>query len=316
MTDNSLTWSPMAAASFSAASSTSNTKRVIQAQKEENDLMREYNAERAKEQNQWNIEQWQRENQALKAATESERAYNSPAAQKARLHAAGLNADLFYGGSGSVATTSAAGVAASPQMVNSDYGNPTDWSPLLNRKTVGDAIMDSLAIEQARANVRKTNAEAGGAEVSLDEARRRYGYNFTDLEYQKLSKELNLLDSNIKSVDKNTEVKDFELGLQKVYGSKKLQAEIDALKKKYDLDDKQLQFLTDTYAARVSQINSTADVSEINAMLEKYGFGFLQDFVPFVSNVINLYNQLKGGKGGRDNSFGKMTVNGNHVVWE
>ena len=60
--------------------------KQIEAQKRENQLNREYNLMLARQQNQWNLEQWQREND-----------YNSPTSQMARLRAAGLNPDLMYG---------------------------------------------------------------------------------------------------------------------------------------------------------------------------------------------------------------------------
>ena len=66
--------------------SNKNIDTQIAAQQYENEKNREYNLNLAKLQNQWNIEQWNREN-----------AYNSPAAQMARYKAAGLNSDLIYG---------------------------------------------------------------------------------------------------------------------------------------------------------------------------------------------------------------------------
>ena len=81
-------------------------------QKEENEKTRQYNLELAKMQNGWNIQQWNREN-----------AYNHPAAQKARLESAGLNADMMYGGTG-VSNTS----ASSPQMTSGAPASYQDWS--------------------------------------------------------------------------------------------------------------------------------------------------------------------------------------------
>lgn len=45
-----------------------------------------FNAQQAKQANEWNMQQWQRENE-----------YNAPAQQMARLEAAGLNPNLMYG---------------------------------------------------------------------------------------------------------------------------------------------------------------------------------------------------------------------------
>ena len=46
----------------------------------------QFNAQQAKQANEWNMQQWEREN-----------AYNAPAQQMARLEAAGLNPNLMYG---------------------------------------------------------------------------------------------------------------------------------------------------------------------------------------------------------------------------
>ena len=54
-------------------SANKNIDKQIAAQREENEKNREYNLNLAKLQNQWNLEQWNREN-----------AYNTPAAQRAR----------------------------------------------------------------------------------------------------------------------------------------------------------------------------------------------------------------------------------------
>ena len=77
-------WSGFAGSALSGVSSfignlfgNDRQDKAIQAQKEENERNRQYNLMLAERQNRWNIEQWQRET-----------AYNTPAAQRARLEAA------------------------------------------------------------------------------------------------------------------------------------------------------------------------------------------------------------------------------------
>ena len=70
-----------------ALAQNANTQNAINANKESQAENREWNLNLAKMQNQWSIEQWSREN-----------AYNSPAAYRDRLKAAGMNPDLAYGG--------------------------------------------------------------------------------------------------------------------------------------------------------------------------------------------------------------------------
>ncbi|MEQ2961425.1 hypothetical protein AAAZ63_05980 [Bacteroides xylanisolvens] len=116
--------------------------KYINFQREENQKTRDYNLNLAKQQNQWNIDQWNRENE-----------YNTPAAQMARYKQAGLNPDLMYGQQNLS--------AASPEMTAGEPGSPMDYSPVANGPTIGEAA--SIA-----ANARLTNAQAKLAESQAD----------------------------------------------------------------------------------------------------------------------------------------------------
>lgn len=76
-------------------------------------LGRDWSEEMMGQQNEWNLQQWQRENE-----------YNTPAAQRARLEAAGLNAALMMQGQGSI------GMAGSGQPAASPSGSPQASSGL------------------------------------------------------------------------------------------------------------------------------------------------------------------------------------------
>lgn len=119
---------------------TRNIQASLNAQKEENQLTREYNLNLAKQQNEWNIEQWNREN-----------AYNDPSAQIERLRNAGLNPDMMYGGqvSGNVA-------ASSPSMTAGASAVPMDWSALAGRQTFAESqnqILQNRLLEAQIKNV-------------------------------------------------------------------------------------------------------------------------------------------------------------------
>ncbi|MBV4042011.1 hypothetical protein KSZ06_04865 [Bacteroides xylanisolvens] len=122
--------------------SNKNIDTQIAAQQNENQKNRDWNLNLAKLQNQWNIDQWNREN-----------AYNSPAAQMARYKAAGLNPDLIYGQPNLS--------AASPEMTSGDGSLPTDVSNLANKRTIGDIVSQA-------ASTRLTNAQAKLAESQAD----------------------------------------------------------------------------------------------------------------------------------------------------
>lgn len=115
-----------------------NIDTQVAAQQSENQKNREWNLNLARQQNRWNIEQWNREN-----------AYNSPAAQMARYKAAGLNPDLIYGQQNLS--------AASPEMTAGEGSQPTDVSNLANKRTIGDIVSQA-------ATTRLTNAQAKLAE--------------------------------------------------------------------------------------------------------------------------------------------------------
>ena len=190
--------------------SSKNTDKSLQAQAAENEKNRQYNLKLAQMQNQWNMEQWQRENAALRQAAADERAYNSPAAQKARLEAAGLNADMMYGQGGISNTSSAAGVASSPQMTAGAASSPMDWSSLANKKTVGAAISDALNVEMMRAQINsvkaeteKTLADAGLSKISLEyaDAEKRLGLKISEQEYENIKKDYELA---VQAVERNT----------------------------------------------------------------------------------------------------------------
>lgn len=102
-----------------------NIDHQVSEQRKENQANRDWNLNLAKQQNQWNIEQWNRENE-----------YNSPSAQMARYKSAGLNPDLIYGQQNLS--------AASPEMTAGDGSLPTDVSNLANKRTMLDMVSASL----------------------------------------------------------------------------------------------------------------------------------------------------------------------------
>ena len=139
-------------AAIGAISRNFNTSESIAANKQEQQSNRDYNLNLAKMQNQWNREQWEREAQ-----------YNSPAAYRARLAAAGMNPDLAYGNVNGTAP-------ASPGMTSGEPSSPVDYSAIAGKQTIGSAVSQALANEQAQANIaltqaqkNKTDEEAGKA---------------------------------------------------------------------------------------------------------------------------------------------------------
>ena len=126
--------------------------KQIAAQKEENRLNREWNLNLAKMQNQWNIEQWNREN-----------AYNDPSAVMSRNIDAGLNPDLLYS-SGAGFTPA----ASSPEMTAGAASQPTDVSNLSKKRTYGEVINEALQNALVGAQVAKTQSETKKTDKETD----------------------------------------------------------------------------------------------------------------------------------------------------
>lgn len=114
-------------------------RQQIKAQKEENQKNREYNLMLARTQNQWNLEQWQREND-----------YNSPTAQMSRFRAAGLNPNLAYG--------QMSNGASSPTLTSGAASSPTDMSAIGNKRNFGQAMQEMLGLEMQKAQIEAIKA--------------------------------------------------------------------------------------------------------------------------------------------------------------
>ena len=167
-----------------AVNSNKNTDKALAAQSAENQKMREHNEYLADKQNSANVAQWMREN-----------AYNHPAAQKSRYEQAGFNADMMYGGGASSAS------AASPAMTGGAPAQSMDWSSLANKKTLGDAALDSLnrelmrtQIDKVKADTEKTLADAGLSKISLEyaDAEKRLGLKMSEQQYENSKKDYEL----------------------------------------------------------------------------------------------------------------------------
>lgn len=114
-------------------------RQQIKAQQQENQKNREYNLMLARTQNQWNLEQWQREND-----------YNSPTAQMARFRAAGLNPNLAYG--------QMSNGVSSPTLTSGAASSPTDMSAIGNKRNFGQAMQEVLGLEMQKAQIEAIKA--------------------------------------------------------------------------------------------------------------------------------------------------------------
>lgn len=118
------------------------SKRALKAQRETNAL----NKELAYKQNEWNLEQWQRENE-----------YNSPENQIELLKKAGLNPNL-YGGQGATA-----GQLVSADLANQEAPPPSAFNPL-PADSISNVLQGLLGIAEVKkleSETNRNNAAAG-----------------------------------------------------------------------------------------------------------------------------------------------------------
>lgn len=224
-----------------AINSNKNTDKALAAQSAENQKMREHNEYLSDKQNSANVAQWMREN-----------AYNHPAAQKSRYEQAGLNADMMYGGGVPSAS------AVSPSMTGGAPAQSMDWSSLANKKTVGQVVLDNLAIAQARANVRKTNAEADiqQSDSSVRDELNQLGLNKLNVDYDVADELSNLYQAQTNGVDLDNDVKNWKRDLRKTLGEKYVSSIVEKVANDAEISKQQLEFEIETLAQRIVGTNA------------------------------------------------------------
>lgn len=141
-------------------------------------LGRDWSEEMMSQQNEWNLEQWNRENK-----------FNAPAAQRARLEAAGLNAAFAMQGQGTI------GMAGSGQSAASPVGSPQasiggSFAPQFSRP---DFSLLSQAVDSFFKNKLLSEQSTGQGLDNL--LRARYGDDLYQASIGKTSAEI----SNLRS---------------------------------------------------------------------------------------------------------------------
>lgn len=241
-----------------AFSSNKNINKQIKAQQEENEKIRQYNLMLAKQQNQWNLEQWNREN-----------AYNDPSAQMSRLRAAGLNPDLMYqnGASGLQA-------AASPAMTAGEAAQPVDMSAYRNRKTISDVIQQAQSTVLAEKQAKKLEADAEGQKLKnveqdsqnvIKKLDAKYHSRFLQQQYQNLVdvhhqnvEQLELLRSKVADMDEQVLSKSIDNDFKQFYKTDYYEY----LRNQYRITAEEAQRAEAMTKALIRSANAKADYDE------------------------------------------------------
>lgn len=215
----------------------SNIDKQIRAQQEENRKNREYNLMLARQQNAWNVEQWERENE-----------YNDPSAQMERYKKAGLNPNLIYGNGASSIS------ASSPMLTAGSPSEPVDMSALGQKPTLGQALQTALntrmqqaQIDAIEAQTEKTKSETTGQgyqnEILRSDASFRDAWNKNNIDLQYVT---------IKTGNKSLEVSD---------------AQIAEMRKSIEEMDENMRYLS-SLSAQAKQNTATLRADELKKMAE------------------------------------------------
>lgn len=284
---------------YSQVQTNKNIDKQLAAQKEENQATREYNLNLAKKQNQWSIEQWNREN-----------AYNTPSAQMQRAKAAGLNADMLYG-NGTLQNVA----ASSPQMTSGAQGTPMDWSALGGKRTIGDALATSLSNEMARAQIdmvkaetKKTLADAGLSEIALTyaDAKERLNMELTEEQFKLVEQQWQEVAQAIEN--KRAELEGISLDnarkmIENAYQAEEYQKTIDILAEELKIKKEEAANASRYFAAQVLGMeadNAWKDAAWIvqqrngTATLIKYGGEIAIDMMNNLSQLLNPKSWFRG----------------------
>lgn len=250
---------------FGAFQTNNNINKQIAAQAEENRKNREYNLMLAKQQNQWNLDQWNREN-----------AYNDPTAQMQRLRNAGLNPDLVYG-SGSAANLS----AASPEMTAGEGSLPVDMSAIGRKRTIGETIMDAQQIANVQADTEKKKADTEGTDAKTEGQKiensiraldKKYHsrflnqqlVNLQDVHHQNME-QIELLRSQVADVDEDVMSKSIDNDFKKFYKTEYYEY----LRSQYKITNEDAKRAEAMTKALIRSANAKADYDEDLAIFTK-----------------------------------------------
>lgn len=216
----------------------------------------QYQSKLMDKQNQQQIDFWKMNNE-----------YNTPFAQRARLEQAGLNPDLMYGGSGSVAQSQMPGAAAG-SAPNVDYGSFSDNLRFAMQAQVMDAQVskieqeNKLLAEQALSQAEQRELWKAQATDAWMRAEHQGIYNrHADTRYF-LENETRSLKNTLLGADVNSYETRLRLDQQRV-ANDNMRAKVQVLQ--LGLNEKKLKADMEKIRAEVSEIMSRIPVNNSQA---------------------------------------------------
>lgn len=141
-----------------------NINKQIKAQAKENQKNREYNLMLARMQNDWNLQQYERELADNLAQWNRQNKYDSPVEQMKRFRDASLNANLIYSQLGGGTAMSLPSIAGS--MTAGAPSTPQDMSALGSLPTFGDTLTTAIDSAYKGAQISKLRADTQTEDVT------------------------------------------------------------------------------------------------------------------------------------------------------
>lgn len=249
---------------------------------------RAYQTAEREAQNQWNLEQWQRENAEYDRRTADERAYNTPQAQAQRAAQAGLN-PLAVLGQGSASDQTFAAPQAAPSSSPHPAPQPipaqsyVDVLSKLSESRLDDAnaerVQQMLGDELANMRADTVGKQLANIGQDLDNL---FKHNSHGLRLDKMSMEIALLratipnmeeDTRLKAQEKLTKLSEEFLNYAKQWLTDEeylvLVQKYEQLKQLFPLEQEEIRSRTAANRAQAARDNSQARLNSAEASLSE-----------------------------------------------
>lgn len=245
-----------------AASQNVNINKTIKAQQEENQKNRDYNLQLAKMQNEWNLEQWERENE-----------YNNPLNVMSRLKTAKLNPNLIYGQGANTLS------APSPSLTSGAPSSPQDMSLLAQRPTVGQIMSQGLQnrsiqaqIENIEAQTKKTLADAdiSETEAKYKEAEKLLGIELGNQNLRKNAQEISNLYVDWQMKVNQNEGMLYDVFMKKIeyaFKEREMEAIVKNLENQTKLSSNEVEYAIKSLSLRLAGLKAETDLKVYDASM-------------------------------------------------
>lgn len=275
-----------------ALATNANTQNAIDANKQSQQENREYNLNLAKMQNYWNTQQWYREAD-----------YNSPAAYRARLKAAGMNPDLAYGNVQGVAP-------ASSGMTSGQASQPVDNSLLAQKMTALNVA--SAALDNKLKSAQVKNLEEDAKNKNLDNRLKGYEANNEDAlqalvgdplsatmdasklplpAYRRYIEIVNFAKDSANKTVQNEEglLRLANARLDKLFRDKTFAGELKKFANSVDISSADAKFYLQTLTSRIASVKYDAKIKEGEAFMNDPAFlEKLPEGLPMLVRLLNM----------------------------